>query len=511
MMSHEKLIKALKKKEAAALQMGGKAKLLDRKKRGLLNARERIEALLDPNSFREIGLLARSLKLEDRDNTPADGKITGFGTINQRAVAIVANDLTVKGASSSSINSQKIAFMKEKATRSGKPIVFLGESSGARIPDSLGSEAMAQAGLDPQQYCRRRETPWATAVLGPCFGSSTWYACLSDFVVMRKGAVLAVSSARVTSLAIGEEVDPETLGGWRLHSEITGIADAIAETDAEALNKIKQFLAYLPSHANETPPAHFETVKPPNVKDLLTLVPSERNKVYDIRDVISAVVDQDSFFPLKQRFGKSAVTGLARLNGQSIGVVASNPSVNGGALDPSACRKVTSFLALCDSFHIPIILLVDTPGFLVGVEGERRAAPAQIMNMMHALQLCTVPKIAIILRKSYGQAFLNFGGGRNSDEVAAWPSADISFMDPNIGVNVVFGINRNDDPMQFDAACAAFTRSTSAYDMAGVFGVQTIIDPRETRRYLIETLSTHRSASTGGLGKREMANWPTYF
>lgn len=495
----------------SALAMGGEAKLAQRRASGHLNARERIEQLLDAGSFSETGLLAVSVVLADRESSPADAKITGTGRIEGRRAAVVSNDMTVKGASSSAVNMRKISRLKETATRNGMPLVFLGESSGSRVPDSLGAEAMAGAGQDPQQYCRRREIPWVSAVLGPCLGSSTWYTCLSDFVVMRKGAFLAVSSARVTSLAIGEAVDPEELGGWKLHAEQTGLVDRVVGSDAEALAEIRTFLGYLPSHAGERPPHRpAGHASAPNAELLAELVPAARSKTYDMRKVVAGIVDEGSFFNLKDRFGRAAVTGLARLDGESVGIVASNPMFKGGAMDPDACRKVTSFLVLCDSFNIPIVFLVDTPGFLVGIEGERKAAPAHIMNMIHAVQLCSVPKLAVILRKSYGQAYINMGGGRNSDEVAAWTSADVSFMDPQIGVSVLHGIQREDDPQRFDRLKAELARDTSAYALAGAFGVQSVIDPQQTRAWLVDALATHRRDRSGGIGQHEMRSWPTY-
>ncbi|MGO4326191.1 acyl-CoA carboxylase subunit beta [Cupriavidus sp. 2TAF22] len=494
-----------------ALAMGGEAKLARRRASGHLNARERIAQLLDDGSFSETGMLAVSVLPADRGTSPADAKITGTGRVDGRRVAVVSNDMTVMGASSSAVNMRKIARLKETATRSGMPLIFLGESSGSRVPDSLGAEAMAGAGQDPQQYCRRREIPWVSAVLGPCLGSSTWYTCLSDFVVMRKGAFLAVSSARVTSLAIGEAVDPGELGGWKLHAEQTGLVDVIVDSDEEALAAIRRFLGYLPSHAGVRPPSlPAAKATAPDADRLLELVPSARSKTYDMRKVIAGIVDEGSFFNLKDRFGRAAVTGLARLNGESVGIVASNPMFKGGAMDPEACRKVTSFLVMCDSFNIPILFLVDTPGFLVGIEGERKAAPAHIMNMIHAVQLCSVPKLSVILRKSYGQAYINMGGGRNSDEVAAWTSADTSFMDPQIGVSVLHGIKREDDPARFDRLKAELARDTSAYALAGAFGVQAVIPPQQTRAWLIEALATHRREGNGGIGQHEMRAWPTY-
>ena len=183
------------------------------------------------------------------------------------------------------------------------------------------------------------------------------------------------------------------------------------------------------------------------------LLPEKRTQVYDVRNIIRAIVDKDSFFELKARFGKVAVTGLARLGGRTVGIVANNPLFKGGALDTDACEKITSFLVLCDSFNIPLVLLVDTPGFSIGIEAERKRAPGKIMNFMQALQLCTVPKISVILRKSYGQAYLNMGGGRNSDEVAAWPTAEVSFMDPTFAVKIVHGLEPGEPG--FDEAFAA--------------------------------------------------------
>ena len=511
-MTSEHRVSELARRRDRALAMGGAAKLEARKRLGLLNARQRIDLLFDPGSFKEVGLFATSHRPEDRDDTPADGKISGFGRIEGRKVAAISNDLTVKGASSSQTNSRKMAYVKRVAIRTGMPIVFLGESSGARIPDTMGAVAMGSGGQDPEQYLRRRETPWVSAVLGPCFGSAAWYTSLSDFVVMRKGAVLAVSSPKVTSVAINEAVDPEELGGWRLHTGITGMVDRAVDTDEEAIHEVRRFLGYLPSHRNQCPPlAPVPAGSDEAASRLLEILPERRERVYDVRAVVDCIVDAGSFFPLKERFAKVVVTGLARLDGHTVGILACNPIVKGGALDADACDKATSFLVLCDSFNIPIVLLVDTPGFLIGIEGERRKAPGRIMNFMHALQLCSVPKISVVMRKIYGQAYLNMGGGRNSDEVAAWFTAEISFMDPAVGVSVVYGVKPEDDPQRYEELFQSLRRETSAYDWAGCFGAQSVIDPRETRRYLIEALDYHRRDIDGGIGRHEMSNWPTTF
>lgn len=511
-MGHQEQIDDLLRRREHALGMGGAERLARRRASGILNARERLDVLCDPGSFRELGQLSASARAEDRHNTPADGKISGFALLDGRRVAIVSNDFTVRGASSATTNNRKLSYMRRTATKAGAPMVFLGESSGARIPDTMGAEGMTVGGQDPQQYCRRRETPWVTAVLGQSFGSATWYACISDFTVMRKGAVLAVSSARVTSVAIGEDVDPEELGGWRLHGETTGLADMVVETDEEALQAIRRFLSYLPSHHNERPPAApVPAGSDEGSQRILDIVPAERQRVYDMRKVVQAIADKDSYFPIKDRFGRAALTALARLNGQTVGFLCANPMMKGGAMDPAACDKCTDFLVLCDSFNIPLVMLVDTPGFLVGIEGERLGAPGRIMRFMHALQLFSMPKISVIMRKSYGQAFLNMGGGANSDEIACWTSADIGFMDPAVGVKVVYGIDREKEPERARQLMAEMTRDTSPYDFAATWGAHEVLDPRETRQYLIDALDRHARDIDGRIGKHDMAAWPTFY
>ncbi len=499
-------------REARALAMGGPEKLARRKAAGILNARERLARLCDPGTFIESGLFATSTSNPaDRDTTPGDGKVTGFGKVNGRETAVLANDFTVMGASSGSTNGRKIAHMKRVATQRGLPMVFLGESSGARMPDHMGSRGMgALLGNDGAQYQRMRETPWASATLGLSYGSSSWYAVLSEFNVMRKGAVLAVSSTLLASLAIKEDVDPQEMGGWRVHAEVTGFADQVVDTDEEAIDAIKAFLSYMPSHHREAPPvAGVPAGSGENMRDILGLLPESRTKVYDVRNLVRTIVDRDSFFELKPRFGKVGVTGLARLDGRTVGIVGNNPQSRGGAMDSDACEKLTSFIVLCDSFNIPLVLFVDTPGFVIGTEAERRRAPGKIMNMMNALALTSMPKISVILRKSYGQAYLNMGGGRNSDEVAAWPTAEVSFMDPAFAVKVVHGLDAG--APGFDDALAGMDRANEVWDLAQVFAAQSVIRPQETRDYLIRMLEVHRLRITNGVGQHLMRAWPTSF
>jgi len=506
------LLKQLEEKTTEALAMGGPEKLAQRKADGHLNARERIDYLTDADSFAETGRHARSIRAEVRHKTPADGKVAGFARIDGREVAIVSNDFTVLGASSSVINMKKIRHVKQAACRYGMPLVFLGESSGARMPDRMGAAGRAILAQDPTEYQRLRESPWAATLMGQCYGSSTWYAAMSDFVVMRKGSVMAIASPNVTSIAIGKPVDPEELGGWKLLTGISGLVDLAVDTDQQVLDAVKRFLSYMPAHAMEAPPEHPVPAGSSDAcKKMLEIVPEERNKVYDVRKVIAAVADKDSSFELKERYGRSVTTTLARLDGKSVGFLANNPQYKGGALDADACQKATSFMVLCDSFNIPIVFLVDVPGFLIGVEGELRGMPGKVINWMNALSLVTVPRVTVIMRKSYGQAFINMGGGRNTDELACWPSADLGFMDPRVSVNVLYGVKEQDDPERFKQLVAEVNRDTTPWELARLYEAQHVIDPRDTRDFLIRMLQVHRQRLRNGVGQHRLASWPTSF
>lgn len=503
----------LEQRVQRALAMGGEEKLARRRAAGLLNARERIDRFVDPGSYVESGMLGvSSVIAQDRQTTPADGKVAGFARVDGRPVAVVSNDFTVKGASSSLTNMKKIGHVKRTATERGFPLVFFGESSGARMPDNMGSRGMGTLlGNDPHQYVRHRESPWASAILGQCYGSSAWYSCLSDFTVMRKGSTLAVASPALASLAIGQKINAEELGGWKLHSEVTGLVDCVTESDEEAIDLIRRFLSYLPSHNQEAPPkAGVPDGSDDGAAMLGQIVPENRRRVYDVRKVVKAVVDKGSFFELKPRFGGAAVTGLARLNGSTVGIVANNPMVKAGAMDVAACEKITRFLVMCDSFNIPIILLVDTPGFVIGIDGERMKAPGKIMNFMTALQMCSVPKLSVLMRKSYGQAYLNMGGGRNSDEVAAWPTAEVSFMDPAYAVQVVTW-GRDVDESALASLREQMDRDSNIWGMAEIYAVQAVIPPSQTREYLVRMLDVHTMRRTRGVGEHLMAAWPTTF
>jgi acetyl-CoA carboxylase carboxyltransferase component len=403
---------------------------------------------------------------------------------------------------------KKMGHMKRTARERRMPLVLLGESSGGRMPDRMGASGRATIGQDREEYRRTRETPWVSTLMGQSYGSSTWYSVISDVVFARKGAVMAVTSPRVTSIAIGQEITPEELGGWKLHTEVTGLVDQAFDTDEEVLDAVKTFLSYLPSHAGEPPPRAEPKPAGDDQEKLLEIVPEARQRVYDFRRVLRTIADEGSVFELKARFGRAIVTALARIEGRTVGFLANNPLVKGGAIDPDACDKAVSFIVLCDSFNIPIVSMVDQPGFFIGLEGERKRAPGKIMNWMNALALMTVPRFSVIVRKSFGQAYLNMGGGRNADEVLAWPSADLGFMEPRLAVNVLHGVRAEDEPERFAELAADLDRDTEAWDLAGLYEAQYVVDPKETRGHLIRLLEVYSGKQ---VGQHLLSNWPTTF
>lgn len=511
-MAHEAILAELDRRRAKASGMGGPDKLAKRKARGQLNAQERLEHLVDPDSFVETGLLGASgVFKEDEGRTPRDGKIVGFAKIDGRDVALVVNDFTVAGASTSATNSKKMGHVRRVAGEKGMPFVHVGESTGARLPDAMGSRGMGTLlGNDPTQFRRSRETPWVAAALDTSFGSSAWLCCCADFAVMKKGSIMAVSSPRLVSMAIGETVDPEELGGWRIHAEHTGLIDRFTDTDAETMQEIRRFLSYMPSHSMELPPVR--EMAPDAAQDqaqLLTILPEKRTQVYDMRKIIAVIADRDSVFELKPRFGRSIVTALARLGGRTVGIIANNPLVGAGALSAEACKKVIDFQVMCDSFNVPLLRLLDTPGFVVGKDAERKGAPGWIMNMMNCTSFVTVPSITVIVRKAYGRAYVAMGGGRHNDELVAWPTAEVSFMDPSFATTIVHGMKPTDEG--YEDAFAQIAKNDEVWDMATIFSLQNIIKPQETRDYLIRMFDVYRSRRGGGVGKHHLSNWPTSY
>lgn len=516
-MPFEKELAIFETKKAQVLAMGGKDKIQRQHAKGRYTARERIDRLLDPDSFFEVGRFAHSDVPGMEDKTPADSKITGYGKIADRQVAVSANDFTVMAATTSRVAGRKEGELKQYAAHKGIPIIYLGEAGGARMPDIMGSKGLASfggGGFDTflRIMSRVRQTPMVTAILGECYGMPTWMACLSDFVVQVKGTAMGVSGPRVLELALGEKVTDEELGGVQVHSEITGNIDRVAENEDHCFQIIRQYLGYLPCHNSELPPAYpVPRGSGDLMENILELLPEKRNRTYDMVKILNCIADRESIFQIKPEFGKSVITALARINGKSVGMIASQPFFQAGAMNTDGIDKVISFLCLCDSYNIPLVFFHDTPGFLVGKEAERNRVGAKVMNYMNALGLVTVPKISIVVRKSYGMAFWNMAGsGCGSDFLVAWPNAEMSFVDPEIAANVVYG-GRPQDPLEKEGLVKTMVDDASPFGAAGMFHIHDVIDPRHTRTYIIQALEIAQGTVTRGISRHRLANWPTKF
>ncbi|MBI9082048.1 MAG: carboxyl transferase [Desulfobacterales bacterium] len=520
-MPFEDKLEELERRKRHALAMGGEKKIKRQHDRGKLTARERIDRLLDPGTFLEVGMLNHSDMPGMEEKTPADSKVVGYGKIDGRRVAVFSNDFTVLAATTSRVASRKEGELKHTAVKRGYPVVYLGESGGARMPDIMGAKGLASVGgggMDTfvQHMSRVRETPMVTAVMGECYGGPTWMACLSDFVVQVRGSGMGVSGPRVLEMALGETITDEELGGWQVHAEITGMTDRVAEDEKDCFDIIRRFLSYLPSHRDTLPPvAPVPEDSGSKMEKILDLLPEKRNRTYDMNRILACIVDAGSLFQVKPLFGKTVITTLARMDGHPVGIVANQPGYGAGAMDTNGIDKVMSFLCLCDTFNVPLVFFHDIPGFLVGKEAERRRVAARVMNYINALGQVTVPKISIIVRKTYGMAFWNMcGSGCGADFLVAWPTAEMSFVDPAIAANVVFGGKKpatDQDQDQWDQLVQSMVDDASPYGAAGMHHIHDVIDPRTTRDYIVNALEVCRDSRTGGIGEHRLANWPTKF
>jgi len=339
-------------------------------------------------------------------------------------------------------------------------------------------------------------------------------AARSDFVVMVKGCCMAVSGPRVLEIAMGEEITPDELGGWKLHAEVTGQVDAFAEDDEHCLCIVREFLSHMPSHCDEEAPC-VPSEDPPDrkVDAVMDILPDDRNRAYDMYKIIAAIVDDNKYFSIKPYYDQSLITCLARMSGRTVGIIANQPMFFAGAGGPGSCEKAASFIVLCDSFNIPLIFLHDTPGFFVGLEAEKRKMPGRIMVWMEALALSTVPKISIVVRKSYGMAYSNMAGTNcGSDFLVAWPTADISFMSPQAGVNVVYRpvIEAAENPQaERERLLKQWEHESAPWKAAAKHLLDDVIEPRDTREFINKSLDMLHGSGRGFMSKKYLQAWPT--
>jgi acetyl-CoA carboxylase carboxyltransferase component len=502
-----------RRREIVRTEMGGLAKVERIHAAGGRTARDWIDSLLDHGSFTEVGTFVRSENVEERPTTPGDSQIGGHGLVAGRPVTVLANDVTVKGGSGSRSSKRRQDRIYDQATRFGNPYILFGQAGGARVTNVIGSERMSQGEGIGKIAARNRCIPMVTAIVGRSYGDSSFAAACSDFVVQLRGTAMAVSSPRVIEIATAEVVSEEELGGVDVHAERTGQIDVVAETQDDVIAAARRFLSFMPDNGASLPP-RMPSPTLRSAPELRSLVPTERRRGYDMRKLIAGIVDGGGFMELKPRFARSLITALARVDGWTVGILANQPMQQGGAMTPDTCDKAVSFITLCDSFHIPLIFLADTPGFLVGKQVEHSKLLHKAVMLNQALLQVGVPMLTFVIRKAYGLAYFAMAGGRvGSVYVCGWPSAEISFMDPDVGANVLYAtaLERLDGEARAAEAqrlASQVARATSAYDAAVSIGIDEVIDPADTPLMVAQALG-RMMPRYDPKRERRLANWPT--
>ena len=486
-----------RRREEVRAEMGGAERIERLHERGERTIREHIDGLVDAGSFDEVGTFAHSARPEDAAATPGDGKIGGHGLVDGRPVTVAGDDLTVKRGSSSQIGGRRLHKLYAHAMRAGHPMVYFGATGGARLPDSMGSAGFATVSPGTAMFARQRRVPFATVIVGNSFGGSSFFSAASDLVVQVRGTCLAVTSPRVVEVATGEKIEMEELGGAEVHERRTGQIDLAVDTPDEAYAAVRRWLSYLPPNAWTRAPRTIAGELGPD-SGIAELVPERRSRAYDMTRVLDRVLDDGSLMELAPGFGRGLIAALGRLNGHSVGVLASQPKFYAGALDPAACEKAVRLLCLCDAFDLPVVLLQDVPGFFVGREVEHAGMLKHAIRLQTALTLSQAPKLTVVMRKAYGMAYFSLGGNDTGvDAVYAWPGAEISFMDPEVGANVV------------GAPVEAMLADTDPYGAAGSMAVDEVIDPADTRGVLARALARFDGRPVVEGWKRPLASWPT--
>jgi len=494
-MSIEDKIRELNDRKSELKLGGGRAKIDQQHALGSLTARERVDALVDRDSFQEFGIFAQhrctNFGMADRE-MPAEGVVTGAGCVAGRLVHLASQDFTVSGGAAGEVHSDKIVQAMQSSLKTGTPFILINDSGGARIQEGIDSLA-GYGRIFYHNVMLSGSVPQISLICGPCAGGAAYSPALTDFIIQTKNSRMFITGPAVIKEATGEAVTAEELGGPHAAMNQAGVAHFIAENDHDALRICKKLLSFLPSNNLEDPPQAEWGDSIISDKSLNDLVPVEQKKAYDVHSVISRIVDAGDFLEVQPFFAPNIVVGFARIMGRSIGIVANQPCVMAGALDIDASDKAARFVRFCNAFNLPLVTLVDVPGFLPGVEQEHRGIIRHGAKMLFAYSAATVPKITVILRKAYGGAFLAMcGKDLEADRVIAWPTAEIAVMGPQGAVNVIFRneIASAENPQEKRAELMASYQSTFAtpYAAAARSEVDDIIEPAETRRHLAMTL-----------------------
>ncbi|MDA8205568.1 MAG: methylmalonyl-CoA carboxyltransferase [Thermaerobacter sp.] len=477
--------------------MGGPKRIERQHEMGKWTARERIQYLLDDDTFEEIGahVTHRGTRFGMADvDAPADGVVTGYGRIHGRPVYVFAQDFTVLGGSLGEMHAAKICRVQDLAMKSGVPIIGLNDSGGARIQE--GVDALNGYGeIFKRNTWASGVIPQITVIMGPSAGGAVYSPALTDVIVMvRHTAQMFITGPQVIQTVTGETVTAEALGGADTHLKRSGVAHLIADSDVEALDLVRKILSYLPANWMEEPPVA-ESGDPLGRSDvaLATIVPDDPNKPYDVVGIIESVVDDRNFFPLQKGYADNLVVGLGRIGGRPVGIVANQPRVLAGTLDINASDKLARFVRFMDAFNIPLITLVDTPGYLPGTSQEYGGIIRHGAKVLYAYAEATVPKVTLILRKAYGGAYLAMcSRSLGADLVLAWPSAEIAVMGPDGAANIIFrrDIESSENPARTKAEKAEEYRQLFAnpYVAASRGYIDDVIDPETTRAHLARAL-----------------------
>jgi len=496
--SWEKELEKLRAREKKARMGGGQARLQKLKQKGLLTARERIDYILDDGSFIEINMLAehqcRDFGMEKK-TFPGDGVVTGHGLIEGRRVFIYAEDATVLGGSTGKTHGAKIHYVLELARKNMVPVIGLNASAGARIQEGMDN-VYGITGMFYQNSLNSGIVPQIAAIMGACTGGAAYSAALCDFIVqVEKTSHVFITGPAVIKEVTGEEVSFEDLGGARVHSTKSGVVHLAAKDDRHCLELIKGLLDYLPQN-NREKPAKKPCADPIDreVPELIDVVPIEMSKTYDIKQVVRAIVDESVFFELHPTFAMNLVVGFARMGGRAVGLVANNPRFMGGCLDINSADKAARFIRTCDSFNIPLISLVDVPGFLPGLDQEYGGIIRHGAKMLYAWTEATVPKISCILRKMYGGAIPAMGVHQiGFDQVFAWPAAEMQMVGAEPSVKILYRreLEQAEDPTAYLEQKVAEYQELylTPYHSASRSVIDAVIHPKDTRKSLIAALS----------------------
>jgi propionyl-CoA carboxylase beta chain len=492
----DKFQKLAQRKEKALLG-GGERRIESQHKKGKLTARERVHFLLDEGSFEEIGMLVTHRSTDfgmEKQIFPGDGVVTGYGTIHGRLVYVFAQDFTVFGGSLSETHAEKICKIMDLAAKNGAPLIGLNDSGGARIQEGVASLG-GYADIFYRNVKFSGVIPQISAIMGPCAGGAVYSPAMTDFTVMVENtSYMFVTGPNVVKTVTNEEVTAEELGGAHTHATKSGVTHLTAVNDLTCIEKIKQLLSYIPQNCEDRAPVYPYELGEELRPKLDSIIPPSSNQPYDMREVVKELVDEDSFMEIHEAYADNIVVGFARIGGRSIGIVANQPMVLAGVLDVDSSKKGARFVRFCDSFNVPLLVLVDVPGFLPGTDQEWNGIILNGAKLLYAFSEATVPKVTLITRKAYGGAYDVMNSKHiGADMNYAWPSAEIAVMGAKGASEIIFKkeISEADDPAQTLAEKEAEYQEKFAnpYRAARRGFVDEVIIPSNTRRKLIKAFS----------------------